>query len=57
MENSYSNNLDKLKSKIVESEVNLQKAEEEIKILKDIKMKKDNPDLIKEENEDLELTH
>ena len=57
MENPSASNLDKLKSKIVESEVNLKKAEEEIKILKDIKMKKDNPDLIKEENEDLELTH
>ena len=57
MENLNANDLDKLKSKIVESEVNLKNAEEEIKILKELKMKKDNPNLIKEENEDLELTH
>ena len=49
--------IDDLNTEISLSENKLEKAEEEIKLLKDKKLKMENPDLIKEENEDLKLTH
>ena len=49
--------IDDLNTEISLSENKLEKAEEEIKLLKEKKLKMENPDLIKEENEDLKLTH
>ena len=49
--------IDDLNSQILLFVNNLEKAEEEINFLKDKKSKKENPDLLKEENEDLKLTH
>ena len=49
--------IDDLNTEIFLSENKLEKAEEEIKLLKEKKLKMENPDLIKEENEDLKLTH
>ena len=49
--------IDDLNTEISLSENKLEKDEEEIKLLKEKKLKMENPDLIKEENEDLKLTH
>ena len=57
MKDNNLNILDDIKLELLISEENLKKADEEIRILKEIKMKKENPNLLKEENEDLELTH
>ena len=57
MEDQNINKIDELYAEISLSENNLEKAEEEIKNLKEKKLKLENPDLIKEENEDLKLTH
>ena len=56
-EDETMNKIDDLYSEISLSENKLEKAEEEIKILKDKKLKIENPELIKEENEDLKLAH
>ena len=57
MKDNNLNILDDIKLELLISEENLKKADEEIRILKEIKMKKENPNLLKEENEDFELTH
>ena len=54
MKDNNLNILDDIKLELFISEENLKKADEEIRILKEIKMKKENPNLLKEENEDLE---
>ena len=57
MEDETMNKIVVLYAEISLSENKLDQAEEEIKILKDKKSKIENPELIKEENEDLKLTH
>ena len=57
MKNENINNIYEIKSKFSVSEKMLKKAEDELKILQDIKHKRENPQLIKEENEELEITH
>ena len=50
-------NIEEIKLQISNSEEKLKKADAKIKKLKDIKRKKNNPTLLREENEDLDLTH
>ena len=57
MDDQTMKKIDDLNTEISLSENELEKAEEEIKLLKEKKLKMENPDLIKEENEDLKLTH
>ena len=57
MDDQTMKKIDDLNTEISLSENKLEKAEEEIKLLKEKKLKMENPDLIKEENEDLKLTH
>ena len=57
MEDETMNKIVVLYAEISLSENKLDQAEEEIKILKDKKLKIENPELIKEENEDLKFTH
>ena len=57
MDDQTMKKIDDLNAEISLSENKLEKAEEEIKLLKEKKLKMENPDLIKEENEDLKLTH
>ena len=57
MEDETMNKIDDLYAEISLSENKLEQADEEIKILKDKKLKIENPELIKEENEDLKLAH
>ena len=57
MKDNNLNILEDLKIEVLISEENMEKANEEIRILKEIKKKKENPHLYREENEDLELTH
>ena len=50
-------NLDDINTQLSSTENMIKKAENKIKDLKDTLYKRENPDLLKEENEDLKLTH
>ena len=50
-------NLDDIKAQLASTEKMVKKAEDKIKDLKEQMTKKNNPTLLKEENEDLKLTH